>query len=386
MRPIRLHIDTSDYGAMYCAPPETRLAVLRDQLKEMARRGQVEIGISYHVIFELLQKAEATHREDRLARARLAKELCGQNAFPYVGDLGKGHTFSREGLWVPHIAFNDFEVERLVQEVMEIIARHPELPRRERRILSKRRNFVSWVRSEPTRLKLLPGEDWPLPFGRDFFESGDFRRYLLGEISRREANARLWRLVTDPVSLYKTWFEHYGRENPLAAMGERLAGDLILMLEKLQGLLDGEAALRVRTKEALAATGDDGLSQEGREMVLKLSHELKVFRGEITSGDELCKRAPKLKDYLGEKSARIAAQILYAFHRERRRFKRSDAIDLLHAMYLPHTDLWRGDKAFSDILIKHKVDFSDRVVPKLAELPRRIELEIAKQQPWKAAS
>jgi hypothetical protein len=378
MRPVRLHLDTSDYGAMYCAPPETPLADLREQLKEMVRKGQIEVGMSYHVIFELLQKAEPRHREDRLARARLVKELCGLNAFPYVGDLGQGYQFSSEGLWVPRCALDDFDVERLVQDVMAMI--------RERRILSKRRNFVTWVRSDPARLRLLPGEDWPLPFGRDFFESGDFRRYLLGSISRGEANARLWRLVTDPVSLYKTWFDHYGRENPLVAMGERLAGDLMLMLEKLQSLLDGEADLRVRTKELLAVTGADALSLEARQTVLKLTRDLKIFRAEITSVDELCKRAPFLRDRLGEKSARLAAHIIYAFHHEKRRFKRSDAIDLMHAMYLPHTDLWRGDKAFSDLLIKHKVDFSERVISKLTDLPRRIEIEIAKRRPSMSAS
>jgi hypothetical protein len=47
-------------------------------------------------------------------------------------------------------------------------------------------------------------------------------------------------------------------------------------------------------------------------------------------------------------------------------------------MYLPYTDLWRGDRAFSDLLIKHRVSFSERVVPTLVDLPDRIEAELAK--------
>jgi hypothetical protein len=74
----------------------------------------------------------------------------------------------------------------------------------------------------------------------------------------------------------------------------------------------------------------------------------------------------------------IAAQILYAFHREGRPIKRSDAIDFIHASYLPLVDLWRGDKAFGDLLIKHKVNFSERVVSTLEELPLRIETEAAR--------
>ncbi len=59
---------------------------------------------------------------------------------------------------------------------------------------------------------------------------------------------------------------------------------------------------------------------------------------------------------------------------------------MLHSLYLPYTDLWRGDKAFSDLLVKHKVDFSERVVPTLNQLPGRIEAEISKlavtESPW----
>jgi len=46
-------------------------------------------------------------------------------------------------------------------------------------------------------------------------------------------------------------------------------------------------------------------------------------------------------------------------------------------MYLPHADLWRGDRAFSTLLISSRVDFCNRIVPSLAELPGRIEAVIA---------
>jgi hypothetical protein len=72
----------------------------------------------------------------------------------------------------------------------------------------------------------------------------------------------------------------------------------------------------------------------------------------------------------------IAAQILFAFHNEGRDIKNSDAIDLIHAMYLPHTDLWRGERASSTLLINNRVDFFSRIVPSLAELPGRIEAVI----------
>ena len=110
----------------------------------------------------------------------------------------------------------------------------------------------------------------------------------------------------------------------------------------------------------------------------KLSRDLKSFRAEITSPDEMNKQVPRWQEIVGAESARVAAQVFQALHRDKRAIKRSDATDFIHAMYLPHVDLWRGDKAFSDLLIKHKVDFAKRIVPTLAELPQRIEAEIAR--------
>jgi hypothetical protein len=66
-RPIRIHLDTSDYIAMYAAAPGTQSANIRYQLRQLSEAGEIEIGLSYHVVFELLQQAEPKYRQDRLA-------------------------------------------------------------------------------------------------------------------------------------------------------------------------------------------------------------------------------------------------------------------------------------------------------------------------------
>ena len=60
---------------MYCAPPGSDAAKVRDFLKGTAAVGKIQIGLFYHVVFELLQKAAPQYREDRLARARFLVEL-----------------------------------------------------------------------------------------------------------------------------------------------------------------------------------------------------------------------------------------------------------------------------------------------------------------------
>ena len=89
MRPVRLHLDyyRELLGDVSRQLPGTAEARVRDWLIVEARRESIEIGLSYHLVFELLQKAEPKYREDRMARARLLSALCGQNAFPYPTDL-----------------------------------------------------------------------------------------------------------------------------------------------------------------------------------------------------------------------------------------------------------------------------------------------------------
>jgi hypothetical protein len=65
--------------------------------------------------------------------------------------------------------------------------------------------------------------------------------------------------------------------------------------------------------------------------------------------------APRWKQLFGGASAKLAAQILFAFHNDGRDIKNSDGIDFIHAVYLPHADLWRGDRAFSNKLPRQLV-------------------------------
>jgi hypothetical protein len=363
---------------MYRANPGTVEAQTRDWLKGEADNGRIEIGLSYHLIFELLQKAEPKYRHDRMARARLLTELCGRNCFPYPTDLGRGYTFSNDGLWVPRIDIEDLEIERVVEQVMEGIPRLPGINRHERRILSKRNYFREWFRSNPSGAAARVLEVWPLRFGHAFVENGDFARYLSGRMSRAEANTNIWFYITDPATVYGIWFEDYGRGDPIAERRDRLVDGLMEMLESLRKMLDGSVQLERNIKDAFAGKGGELLTPEEHEALVKLSSDVTTFKAELNSPNDLYERVPKWRELFGDDSALIAAQILYAYLCEKRPIKRSDGIDFVHAMYLPHTNLWRGDRAFSDLLIKHRVKFSDRIISALSDVPTRVEAEFQK--------
>ena len=70
--------------------------------------------------------------------------------------------------------------------------------------------------------------------------------------------------------------------------------------------------------------------------------------------------------------------ILEAYHGRSSRDKgfkprKSDFVDMLHAIYIPHCDVWRGDGGFSNILLSQKIKHSERIVAKRSDLPDFIQ-------------
>lgn len=241
------------------------------------------------------------------------------------------------------------------------------------------RRSVTLLRKFEQNLPDLAYENWPVMFGRSLVKDGTFGRYVTGSLSRDEANRRVWSFINDPPSIYELWFEQCNWDCPIMERRDNIAGNFVKMLGVFRGMMAGTKDLRARIAAELDATGDEALSPDERSQLLQLRRDLKIFREEISSAQQLCEDVPIWRQKFGNESALVAAEVFFAFERDGRPIKESDGIDFVHVMYLPHADLWRGDRAFSDLLKKHKVSFSDRVVPTLLELPARIEAEVERQ-------
>ena len=206
-----------------------------------------------------------------------------------------------------------------------------------------------------------------------FLAEGELSRYVLGEITREEVNRNLRKRISDPVLFYKNWIEPYAMDGFLEKRG-RLLDMLREMIDSLQSMLDEHASLFAEVNRLLKTSGDDILSRKERDDVIRLTGDLKNFKQEITSAADLRDRVPRWTELYGERSALVAVEVMFALHREKNRLRKaSDAIDFAHALFLPHVDLWRGDRAFSDLLKKHRVTCWERVVPALSQLPARID-------------
>src|SRR3984893_16632929 len=376
-RRIRIYLDTSDYAAMYCSEPGTSATRTREKLRYLVLNDTIEIGFSFQIVFELLQKAAPQYRDDRLARAKFLKELCGTNAFPYPDDLGKGRRFSHNGFWFAEDFLEIMRADEIAPKVMQRILSDLRPRRNDRRALSKPKTFAKWIRSDPARLNLFTACVLRLPFPSELAASGDLLQYLAGEITLAEANFRLRSYYGDPEAIYRMWFDRYDRENPVGLLRDDLSEGLLAMFQQARKMLDDpltDLKERIRTLPEIAAT------REEREQVRELRTRVSQFATEIHSPEWVLKRSPGLLNNFGSESAMVTAGALVGLYLENRELKRSDAIDLLHAAYLPHTDLWRGDRAFSHLLLKYKVKYNERVVPTLDNLIPRIEDELVKHR------
>ena len=133
-------------------------------------------------------------------------------------------------------------------------------------------------------------------------------------------------------------------------------------------------------KERIRALSEIAATREEREQVRELRTRVNQFTTEIHSPEWVLQRFPGFLNSFGSESAMVAAGALVGLYLEKRELKRSDAIDLIHATYLPHTDLWRGDRGFSHLLLKYKVKYNERVVSTLDSLVPRIEDELTKHR------
>ena len=104
------------------------------------------------------------------------------------------------------------------------------------------------------------------------------------------------------------------------------------MLSELKGMLAEQADLRTKLRSELTATGEHALGAEGREALTALEREVKTFGSELKSPEELTKNAPHWKELFGEESGLLAAQILYAFHKDGRDIKNQTELILFKAL------------------------------------------------------
>lgn len=325
--PYRIYLDSSDYFNI--ANNMLKYKEIIDFLKRQTVAGKIVIPFSCVTVFEFIQPCNECYWEERLARARLIKELCGMNCFRYISDLKKNdNAYSNAGMWIPN------EIVRNVLCVKNII-------RIIRKNISESYNDVKIDDRQLARIIRLNKDsfkkDLKYIFPQKLFDDDLLPKYLENKITARIVDAQLIKCISDVENFFINGFKVYG-------FGDIFIRILHNFSESLHNLIN-----------AIIENGE-------------IKNNIQFINSYIKSNNKLKKLVP---EYL---CCIISAFLKYKLkNKNNLHLQNSDAGDILHGLYIPYSHLWRGDKHFCDILIRDNIKFSERIVKRLIDLPEKIE-------------
>ncbi|NSX90845.1 hypothetical protein [Agrobacterium tumefaciens] len=369
-RPINLYLDTSDFYELYKEDVREDLIPLKNYLIEKVKSGDVVIGYSYPIIFEVLQNSDEKHREDRLKRARFLKLICGENAHPHPVDLLKGHRFPNQGIWMPHSTVDVFSPQNL-RSLLSIrqkkTAKEREgLSRAQRRSAQSRRGLKKLLQEAP-RLTIRKDMFEDIPVSDDFINSRYIERYWRGEISINTVSHALKKWIHDPEVFFQIWYEYSGLKNPLHGLVTEKYNEISEKLSKAISAIKNARNTYKSVKKSRSAYYDE-LRKVELPSTLKSSLSLpKLPPFELT--------LPKIDwtSIFGEDRGQHFTWYMEEVITERHQPQPSDLVDLLHLLYLNDVDLFRCDRKMSNLMINIDKNNIGKIISNRLEIPDKIE-------------
>lgn len=285
---------------------------------------------SYCNIFELSQDYSKEYKEDRIRRVETIKKICGNNSFRCFIDLKNVENgVSPIGDWFPESVKECFNMEMFVHTLKEAIADHPHIDKRVKKKCRTNSGFRTFYRKNGQPLALQAAK---FHFSEEFEKQNVVYRYICNEIPKDIANKLLLDMIRDPYLFLLNFFDVGQFENhftkPFHSVSKHMHDAVKLLSEISKNVNISDFDVR------------NHLSQ-----------------------------LPKLfPDYIFD-----IFNIYINYNIKNPHFQESDAADIMHALYIPHCDIWRGDSHFSHILKESKYIHSNRIISKLRDLPRAIQ-------------
>ena len=206
-----------------------------------------------------------------------------------------------------------------------------------------------------------------IPVSKEFVESGIANRFLKGRCSDAEFESHLNKWFSDPAEYSRIVYDYGGMPNMLSEYfggGIEAFEKLILGLQSYNKGFDELEATRAKIRQKILALG---VSKRSARELTKPKIRREAF-------DAKSAMKPIADAYGPERVAHFSHYIERA-QKANYKFKPSDVIDLMQMMYICECDLFRCDKAMSD-LFKDYPPFDGKLVKRFEDLPARIEAEI----------
>lgn len=394
-RPLVVYLDTQDFsrfGDTIRGISDPEAADTFEQLVQLSESGQVVFPCSMPLISELLQYTAET-REICLAKAAAVEKLCGEWALPFPTRLvgmeiaealishgravatGPIRYLVGDRYWYPNVG-NMFSGvrEKMRDEVQAAFAGlQPQTYTARRKVKAAKKKFK--ISKFANQLTFEEAE-------RDLGIPADEARKVLvplikGRLSGEEASRRLMNVIAPPEKFVEIFFEKYKGDSTELPLWLRSAGDTL------------KSSIDESIRQKVAPFRDmPGATELLREIYGTQANEYRLIipklgfedASEFASIAEKDLQDGKHNDLLA--SLPSSTSLAESFHGYMEqvlglkgniaKLERSIAGDLMHLLYLPHVDLWRGDRRFSAVVMERLPSHARRVVPRLRDLMERI--------------
>jgi hypothetical protein len=369
VKSIKIYLDTQDFANLSKEKIDPKLNPVKEFLIEGTQSGELKIGYSYPIIFELIRNADELHKDDRLRKARLVKLLCGNNAHPYPTDLKAGYRFPNNGTWTPINALNALTPQWLKSNFREGLLKKAEkiegLTRQQRRKLKSTRGSMDIFSA--LSIGPLTKDDFPgVPVPEIILKERMIERYVTGRINAQSVISALKRWTTDPENLFELWYEYSNLENPIEKF---VTSQFDLLVERIEILRESYRKIQLSNNELIR------LNRQIRKIVVKNSLSSDWFQSnpKPITDEQLFSEFENLSDqYFGPGRGDIFKLYFLSMIKSTNSPKGSDLVDLLHLLYLRDVDLFRCDRGMAHHMRSQHFTLGHRIVPSLLDLPERV--------------
>lgn len=389
-----VYLDSQDYSRFGDVlrgkgQPDAETAFL--QLEQRMRDGDAIFAVSMPLLGELLQyhpdfrettmkKAEAVERlcgtwalafPTRLVAAEIARAAQSRGMLPKDAEIS---VVSSERYWYPNVADVFRTVPAKLQDTVDSEIRKMELSsrimRRRAKKMAQKIDYGAAVAAGAPEI----AETYGIPIET-------VTKLLIGltrgTTTPEQASRLLFGAIAEPKKFVETYFEKVETDRSqlpdwMSGFGATMEGLLVQLLAKVGPLMDLEFARNIAEKSL--AQWPEKFSREmlkvGAGDVPEFGINLSML-ATLTSEEGFASHVPAC-EIVGKIATAYTQQVL-GLSGSAAKIEGSFGGDLMHALYLPHVDLWRGDRRFSQVVKSAIPKYADRIVPTLKALPDKID-------------
>lgn len=391
--PPIIYLDTQDYsrfGDVLRGKSDGATEALFLALEQRKKAGDAIFAVSMPILGELLQY-DAGYRETTIRKAEAVERLCGSWALAFpsrlvateIADVAKSggllsetqdtSVLSSDRYWYPNIADAFGDIRAQMRSAIDTEIANLNLSRKMRRHLNKEAHKLDPIKAAREAAPQMAAE-YGLPL-EAITES--IVALLRGTVTPEQASRRLFSAIAEPVKFVEAYFEKVESDRTVlpgwvSKFGANFEARFVELRDKVQPYLKYEFArsefdtMLADWPEKLGRTvlnmGSDDTAEFGVDAALFTAL---AADGNVAAEVPAC-------EIVGKVLTAYVRQIM-GLQGSEAKIERSFGGDLVHALYLPHVDLWRGDRRFSTVVRDAVPQYAQRIVPTLKGLPDAID-------------